>query len=740
MSTRYETSEHLPMPHGPTGPAASVSGGNAAVGAQGESDRSLDGRVSSPDPRWVRPTLWGLLAVTAILYLWGLSASGWANSYYSAAVQAMADNWTAFFFGSSDMANSITVDKPPASLWVMALSVKAFGLNSWSILVPQALMGVASVGVLYATVRRWFGGVAGLIAGAVLALTPVAALMFRYNNPDALLVLLLLVAAYAVVRATEVASPKWLALAGFLVGIAFLTKSLQAFLVLPAFFAVYLIAAPTGPGKRVRDLAIAFAVMVVSLGWWIAIVELWPADSRPYIGGSEDNSVLNLIFGYNGFGRITGDEPGAVTGGADGAVAGGAGGAGGGQWGETGWSRLFDPSWAGGIAWLLPVAFVLLAVGLWLTRGQSRTGRVRAGFVLWGGWLLVTWATFSFSSGIIHEYYAIALAPAIAAVVAMGSVLMWQLRSQPAVSWGLAGILAGSALYGAYLLSLAGGMYTVLGAVVVALGLAGSAGLIWGTGRLTAVAATVGLAAVLLGPAAFTVQTASSAATGSLPSAGPTLAGAQTRGPGGGPGGQGGPGGLGGPSGLSQDGGQTGQLPGFGTDGQAPGGDGQLTGPGFGSPSVGDGVTPDGTGTLPDGAGPGTATDGGGIGTGAGGPGGLLDATAPSDELVSVLNADSDDYVWVAAAVGSQTGAGYQLGTGNSVMPIGGFNGSDPSPTLAQFQQYVADGDIHWFIAGDSFGPGAGTDSTSSQISDWVEENFDPITVDGTTLYEVSAS
>ena len=127
-----------------------------------------------------------------MLYLWGLS--GWANSFYSAAAQAGAQNWEAFFYGSSDAANSITVDKPPAAIWVMALSVKAFGLSSWSLLVPQALMGVASVFILYLFVSRYFGKPAGLLAGAILATTPVATLMFRFNNPDALLVLLLVVA------------------------------------------------------------------------------------------------------------------------------------------------------------------------------------------------------------------------------------------------------------------------------------------------------------------------------------------------------------------------------------------------------------------------------------------------------------------------------------------------------------------------------------------------------------------
>src|SRR5690349_5682241 len=179
-----------------------------------------------------RLALGALLLATGLLYVWGLGASGWANAYYSAAVQAGATSWKAFFYGSFDAANFITVDKTPASLWVMELSARLFGVNAWSILVPQALEGVAAVGLLYATIKRWFGPAAGLIAGAALAVTPVAALMFRFNNPDALLALLLVAGAYALTRALENGRTWWLALAGAAVGFGFLAKELQAFLVL----------------------------------------------------------------------------------------------------------------------------------------------------------------------------------------------------------------------------------------------------------------------------------------------------------------------------------------------------------------------------------------------------------------------------------------------------------------------------------------------------------------------------
>ena len=284
----------------------------------------------APRQRWERPALAVLLLVTGALYLWDLSASGWANSFYSAAVQAGSESWKAFLFGASDAAASITVDKPPASLWVMALSVRVFGLSSWSILVPQALMGVATVGLVYSSVRRYFSAQAGLIAGAVLALTPVAALMFRFNNPDALLVLLLTGAVVATLRAIENGRTRWMVLAGVLVGLGFLTKQLQAVLVLPGIAAVYLIAAPVSLWRRIRDGLIAVGAMLLSAGWWVAIVELTPAADRPYVGGSTDNSFLNLTFGYNGFGRIFGRErqptSADATGTALGAVSGGAAG------------------------------------------------------------------------------------------------------------------------------------------------------------------------------------------------------------------------------------------------------------------------------------------------------------------------------------------------------------------------------------------------------------------------------
>ncbi|GAA0296087.1 hypothetical protein GCM10010302_38470 [Streptomyces polychromogenes] len=305
-------------------------------------------------PRWERPAYAALLLATAVLLLWNLGSSGYANSFYSAAVQAGSESWKAFFFGSSDAGNSITVDKPPAALWPMMLSVRMFGLGSWQILVPQALMGVATTAVLYAAVRRQFGPAAALLSGAAFALTPVAALMFRFNNPDALLTLLLTVTVYCVLRALDGARTGWLVGAGVAIGLGFLTKTLQAFVILPPLALLYAVCAPTRLRRRLGQLLLAGAAMVVSGGWWVAVVELWPASSRPYIGGSQHNSFLELTFGYNGLGRLNGNETGSVGGGRTRGAAGALGayglpGAGracaAGAGGRPGWAGCSPRTW-----------------------------------------------------------------------------------------------------------------------------------------------------------------------------------------------------------------------------------------------------------------------------------------------------------------------------------------------------------------------------------------------------------
>ena len=316
------------------------------------------------------------------------------------------------------------MDKTPGSLWVMEISGRIFGFSQWSMLVPQALEGVGSVLLLYAAVKRWFGPAAGLIAGLVLALTPVAALMFRFNNPDALLVLLMTAAAYTLVRAVENGRSRWLVLTGLLLGFAFLAKMLQAFLVVPGFAVTYLWAGPPRLGRRVWQTVLMGAGIIAGAGWWILAAELTPAADRPYFGGSTSNNILQLAIGYNGLGRLTGNETGSVGPGN------GQGGGGGGQGvsfgGATGIFRLFHSEFGGQISWLLPAALISLAAMAWVSRRAPRTDRTRAAALLWGGWVLVTGLVFSYMNGIIHPYYMVALAPGIAALTGIGAMSLWR--------------------------------------------------------------------------------------------------------------------------------------------------------------------------------------------------------------------------------------------------------------------------------------------------------------------------
>ncbi|MFI7499545.1 ArnT family glycosyltransferase [Streptomyces sp. NPDC049687] len=673
------------------------------------------------DPRWARPAFLGLLLATLLLYLYNLSASGYANSFYSAAVQAGSQSWKAFFFGSLDAGNAITVDKPPASLWPMALSVRIFGLSSWAILAPEVLMGVGTVAVVYASVRRRFSAAAGLIAGAVLALTPVAALMFRFNNPDAMLALLMAVACYLVARALEDGRTKWLVWAGVAIGFAFLAKTLQAFLILPPLALVYAVCAPVSVRKRFGQLAAATAALVVSGGWWVAIVELWPASSRPYIGGSQNNSFLELTFGYNGLGRLNGEETGSVGGGGNGGT---------GQWGETGWDRMFNSEIGGQISWLLPAALILLVAGLVATRTFRRTSVTRGLFLVWGGSLLITMVVFSYMAGIFHQYYTVALAPYMAAVIGMGAGLLWEKRSELWASITLAASVVAAASWSYVLLNRTSDYLPWLKWLVLIGGLAAALGLVF-AGRinrqLALAAASVGLVASLAGPTAYTLSTLQTGHTGSIVTAGP--AGASMMG------GRGGRGGFGGGMPGQNGNGNTQNQQGNGNTNGFPGG-GQMGG---GMPGQnGNGNTQNqGQGQGRQG-GPGGQTGDGGMG-GGGGVGGLLNGASVTDEAKKLLEADSDKYTWAAAAIGAQNAASYQLATGDAVMAIGGFNGTDPSPTLAQFQKYVEEGKVHYFISGGSGGGMGGSSSgTSSQITSWVEANFKKVTVGSATFYDLT--
>jgi 4-amino-4-deoxy-L-arabinose transferase-like glycosyltransferase len=682
--------------------------------------RSRPGRLlrgPAADPRWARPALLAVLALTALLYAAGLNRNGWANDFYSAAVQAGTTSWKAFFFGSFDASSFITVDKTPASLWVMELSARVFGLNYWSVLLPQAAEGVASVAVLYAAVRRWSGPAAGLIAAGALAVTPVATLMFRFNNPDALLVLLMTAAAYAMVRATESGRTRWIVLAGALLGFGFLAKMLQAFLVLPAFALVYLVAGPPRLGRRTWQLLAGGTALLVTAGWWVAIVQFIPAADRPYIGGSTNDSVLQLALGYNGLGRLDGNETGSVGfSGGGGAGRGGASAFG----GSTGLGRLFGAEMGGQISWLLPAALIALAALVWLSWRRPRTDRVRAGALLWGGWLIVTGLVFSYMSGIIHPYYTVALAPAIGALAGIGAVTVWRARLSMVAGRALAAraVLAAGLVvttcWAYVLLGRSAGWLPWLRPLVLVCGLAAAAVLIaerWAPGRAVLLSvAPLALVAALAGPLAYSVDTAATSHTGALPTAGPSIT--PSSGPGGGPGagfGSARPGGgFGGPGGTAQGGPASG--------GPASGGPAAVPGGTSGSTSGRSGRVPG---------------HGGGFGGGLGG------STQVSSAITKLLTGGAIGYRWAAATVGAESAAPFQLASGEPIMAIGGFNGTDQAPSLAEFEKMVVAHEVHYFIGanGHTFGGGSGD---ATQITSWVQSHFTKQTVGGVMVYNLT--
>jgi 4-amino-4-deoxy-L-arabinose transferase-like glycosyltransferase len=684
-----------PPPHG------GVPDAPDEVGADAEAD------AGAVRPRWARLSLLALLLATAGAYLYNLAASGYGNSFYAAAVEAGSKSWKAMFFGSLDPSNFITVDKPPAALWVMDLSARIFGFSTWSVMVPGVLEGVAAVALLYGAVRRVTNHTTGLIAGGLLAATPVAALMFRFDNPDALLVLLLVAAAYCMTRAIERAGTRWLLAVGALLGFAFLTKMLQAFTVVPAFGLAYLIAAPTDLRRRIGQLLAALGALVIAGGWWVAIVALTPVADRPFIDGSPDNNIFNLIFVYNGFGRLSGS---------------GRGGGGSNFSGTTGIFRLFNDLMGGQAAWLLPAALVGLVAVLVARRRAPRTDRLRAAAIIWGGWLLVTGAIFSYGQGVIHTYYTVALAPAIAALVAVGGSLLWRERDHLWARLVAAGAVAFTAGWAWELLDRTPSWNPALRWVVVVAGAVAAGGLLVRPSLYRAARwAGIGVAslvavACLGGPVAYAADTIATAHTGSLPSAGPAVASAV-----GGPGG----GFAGAPSG-----------------GSAPGGsrvgDG-LGGRAGGPPSSGSKTGGAGFGTRPAGSsGSSGAVGAGGTGAGAGGAGGAGGGITTSSALVTALEHNASSYKWVAAVEGSQSAATLDLATsGDAVMAIGGFNGQGGNLSLAAFESYVAHGDIHYYIAGSS---GGGPGNANSSIATWVKAHFTAETIGGATVYDLTSS
>jgi len=601
-------------------------------------------RSGTDEAAWVRPAALGIGLLAAVLYVWNLAANGYANTYYAAAAQAAAQSWVAWFFGSVDAGNFITIDKPPLSTMLMGLSVRVFGLNSWSILLPQALLGVASVLLLFSTVKRSFGPVAAAIAGVVMALTPVAVLMFRFNNPDALLTFLLIAGGWAMLRAVEDGRHRWLIAAGIFVGLAFMTKYLQAYLVLPAFTLTYLIAAKASIRRRIAGFLILATTTFLASAWWVAIVQITPMSIRPFIGGSTDGTALQLLLGYDGLARIFGQGGGGAS--------------------VPGLFRLMGADFGGQISWLLPLALISLVVGLYLRLEEARTDGVRAAYVLWGGWLIGTGIVFSFMSGIVHSYYAVALAPAIAALAGAGLVDLWRIRAR--FQFGGIGLAVGvmvTAIWAAILLARSPDFLPWLAPAVLLVGFLASALLVIpdvrAYPRLGAFAAGLALLAVLAAPTAFAAVTATTAYGGSTPSAGPGL----------------------GSNIVASLGNSSG---------------GELRGR-----ALRIGVPPSNASPAP-------------FGHGVPSPGARRNVPPPgtpgNDPLLDqYLLANRGSATWIVAVSGAQQAATIELATGAPVMAMGGFTGSDATPTLAELQADVAAGKLRYILIGGNGGRGLST-------------------------------
>lgn len=586
-----------------------------------------------------------MLTATAVAYLWNITINGMGNQFYAAAAQAGSTNAEALLFGSLDAHNFITVDKPPVSQWMMGLSGQIFGFSSASMLVPQALMAVGAVALLYGAVARVCGPRTGLLAGAVLALTPVATLMFRFNNPDAVMVLLMTATAYCTVRALPRASAKWLVWAGVALGFAFLAKMLEGLMVAPALAIAYVSAAPTTLRDRLFHVLGAAAAFLVSAGWFVLLTLMWPASSRPYIAGSSDNNFMNLVLGYNGFARILGRNHGGfdveqpVVGNAAGATFHHGFGGFGAQ--SQGWSRLFSGEFGFEIGWLVPAALLAAALVMWSRRSAPRTDLVRAAVILFGGWLVVDGVVLSFMHGMIHPYYSLSIAPAIAALFAMGVHEMWWHRRV------LAAMLLGTGVWAWWILGRNSGWlpplrWTILAvAVVAAVMLAGR----WSDRRGFAMAAvSAGLIGALAGPAAYAIAT-------------------------------------------------------------------------IGQPHHGGGPT----------VGPATAARSG-----------MFDQSDDNPGLDAILKGSGT--TWSAAINRSSSAAGLELGSGTAVMAIGGFSGTDPAPTLEQFQDDVAQHKVAYYVVVNNHDHGpARSNGGHADIAKWVSASFRSTTVGDATVYDLSA-
>lgn len=606
------------------------------------------------DPVWERPTLLSLLALNAVLYGWNLGTNGFANNYYSAAVQSGMMDPKAFFFGSSDWGNSITVDKPPLSLWVMGLSVWLFGFSPTAILLPQVVMGVGTTLLIYLILRRRVSAVASLFGAAVFFTTPIITLMSRYNNPDPLMLLLMVSAFWCVMRSIESGQGRFFVIAGVLLGLAFMTKQLQGLLNVPALGLAFLLLSPQIWPKRLATAAAGTGALIVTGGLWMTIVDQIPADVRPYVGGSPSNSVLELTFAYNGVERISGGEttPRVMQAPSEySSVA-----------SDAGLFRLLNVNYNQEATWFLFVGILAVFMLAFRWKDFYRTPVLSALSLAAVVWMCTAFALLSFMGNQIHTYYTAALAPPLAIVLSV--TLDNLIVNRKSVRLRIVG--ATLALVGLLttwlIMSGTSGWPEWLPSAVLGVGITATAALVIEPPARKIESAAAGLLAVslLFGPTATSIHNVTLGFSGSNP-----LSGMVTKNP----------------TGISH----------F-----------------LKRLNENDPVW---------------AHD-------------LVLGRLPDRPLVDALNG-TQDCTWAAATYAAQTAARLQLESVRPVMPIGGFAGHDPSPTLEEFQEKVAGGEICYFVEQEALIEVQEAEWTSSAISRWVHRNYSPERLGNTTVYRL---
>lgn len=650
----------------------------------------------------------GIILLAIFLNFYHLGENG-SNTYYTAAAKSMTTNFKAFFFASLDPAGFITVDKPPVALWFQAISASIFGISDWSVLLPEAIAGVLSTLIIYFIVKPVFGRVSALWSSLILACTPIFVAVTRTNNVDAILILTLLIATWALMKSIHKDKISWLLLSVALVGVGFNIKMLQAYMVLPAFYLFYFLASKVNWKKRIGHLAIATVLLTGVSVSYAVVVDLIPEDEHPYIGGSQTNSVLELAFGYNGIQRLTGEKRavndgnkasdnenrslnagdpalnnenpssnnGNMLNGGPPQMGQGGGpqgnnssrGAGGEDIGEAGVFRLFSDSMSGQISWLLP--FVLFSViGVIVSIRKQRTLTLQHKFVIfWLAWLVPMMAFFSIAS-FFHRYYLSMMGPAIAALAAIGGVVLWDFykEKQGWSQWLLPVALLLTFLFEAYVLfqnrdsiDTVWILFTgLLGIAVLVLMLA-----FRNKEKAAHYTLIAGMAGLLIMPLYWALTPVISGGGNTvMPVAGPASTG--------GPGGFGGPGNIG-----------TESMP--------------------AAPPAAETAEKAGVSETP-GAMPGRMM--------GGGPDGEVNS-----ELLEYLESHYDGETYLAAVVRASSAAQMMMETDKAVMAMGGFGGSDPALTPEKLEEMTRNGEIKYFlISGDGRGG-------NSEVTEWIQEH-----------------